>query len=67
MVTKDSDKDWGPRTWTLNVTTWDRLLDAFSDDEDKWIGKKVRVRVKEENVRGTPRQVLYGEPYVKAK
>lgn len=62
VVKKDGDKEWGLRTWTLNVTTWNRLLDKFGEDEQLWLGKKVQVYIKEENIGGVQKTVLYGKP-----
>lgn len=51
------------RTWTMNTTTWDRLLDAFSDKEAMWIGKRVKVRKETQTISGSDKEVLFGYPY----
>jgi len=63
VVKKPDDKEFGLRTWTLNSTTSNRLLDAFGEDEKQWVGKKIRVRKHEEYILGKQKFVLYGEPY----
>ncbi len=51
------------RTWTMNVTTWDRLIDEFGTDPDHWVGKKIRLSIEKQVVRGEDKLVLYGKPY----
>lgn len=50
------------RTWTMNNTTWDRCVDAFGADAEKWVGKKIKLDVQMMSVRGNPRKVLFGVP-----
>jgi hypothetical protein len=50
-------------TWGFNGTTWDRLLDAFGDDGALWRGKRVKVRVETQTVRGEQKSVIFGVPY----
>jgi len=50
-------------TWGLNGTTWDRLLDAFGEDSVLWVGKKVRLKLETQIVRGEDKTILYGVPY----
>ena len=49
------------KLWSCNVTTWDSLFDTFGEKAEDWIGRRVKIVVKEENVRGTVKKVLYGE------
>jgi len=51
------------RRWTMNYTTWDRLVDAFGTQEAMWIGKKVKVRKEVQNVSGVDKDVIFGFPY----
>lgn len=51
------------RTWSMNTTTWDRLIDEFGDDPQHWVGRKVRIRKERQVVRGEEKSVLYGVPY----
>jgi len=51
------------RRWTMNYTTWDRLVDAFGTNEAMWIGKKVKVRKEVQNVSGVDKDVIFGFPY----
>lgn len=55
------------RTWTMNNTTWDKLIDAFGASPQGWIGKKVQLDIQMMNVRGEPKRVLYGKPYTEIK
>ena len=50
-------------TWGFNGTTWDRLLEAFGDDDALWKGKRVKVKVETQTVRGEQKQVIFGVPY----
>jgi hypothetical protein len=50
------------KTWTMNLTTRNRMVEAYGDDTKNWVGKKVRVEVANQNVRGTMRKVIYGFP-----
>jgi hypothetical protein len=49
--------------WTANQTSWNRLVDAFGDEDDDWVGKKIMFRVKEQIVSGQDKKVLYGYAY----
>lgn len=49
--------------WTMNTTTWDRLVDGFGTDAKLWIGKKVKVRKETRNVSGVDKEVVFGKPY----
>lgn len=64
VIQKFNDKQFGLRTWTMNTSTSNRLLEAFGEDENFWVGKKIRIRKREEFVSGNQKFVLYGEPYV---
>jgi hypothetical protein len=64
VISKFDDKEFGLRTWTLNTTTSNRLLDAFGEDENLWTNKKIKLRKHEEFVLGKQKIVLYGEPYI---
>lgn len=50
------------KTWTMNKTTRKRLAAAYGDDSREWIGKKVRVELLKQNVRGELKTVIYGHP-----
>jgi hypothetical protein len=63
VVKKLEDGEFGLRTWTLNTSTSNSLLDAFGENEALWVGKKIRLRKREEYVLGKQKFVLYGEPY----
>lgn len=51
------------RTWTMNNTTFDRLLQAFGEDPGFWLSKKVQIRKEIRNVSGVDKEVLFGKPY----
>ena len=51
------------KDWTLNKITYHKLLDAFGDESKSWLNRQVVIRKTQQNVRGTMRDVLYGEPY----
>ena len=51
------------RTWTMNNTTWDRLIADFGEDPDQWLHKKVKIKKEVRNVSGVDKEVLYGKPY----
>lgn len=50
------------KTWTPNKTTLKKLAEAFGDDADLWSGKRVRLTVTQQNVRGEMRGIIWGEP-----
>lgn len=50
-------------TWGLNGTTWDRLLDSFGEDSALWKGKKVKVKLENQTIRGEDKQIIYGVAY----
>jgi hypothetical protein len=50
------------KTWTPNKTTLKKLAATFGDDADLWNGKRVQLKVLEQNVRGEMKGVIYGEP-----
>jgi hypothetical protein len=51
-----------PKAWTMNNTTYSRLLAKFGKKPKAWIGKKVKLSVMKMLVRNEPRDVIYGEP-----
>jgi len=52
------------RTWTMNNTTWDRCVDAFGENPDGWLGRKITVDVQMMSVRGEAKKVIFGVPVV---
>lgn len=52
------------RSWTMNNTTWDALVDAFGVEPQLWVGKKIQVDIQQMLIRGETKQVMYGKPYV---
>ena len=51
------------RTWTMNNTTWDKLIQAFGEDPGQWLNKKVQIKKEVRNVSGVDKEVLFGRPY----
>lgn len=51
-------------TWGMNTTTWDRLIDAFGEDGILWKGKKVKVKLENQIVRGEGKEIIFGRPYL---
>jgi len=51
------------RTWTMNNTTWDKLIQAFGENPDYWLNKKVQIKKETRNISGVDKEVLFGKPY----
>lgn len=49
--------------WTMNTTTWDRLVDAFGTEPNLWIGRKVKVKLENRDVGGVEKTVIFGAAY----
>jgi hypothetical protein len=47
----------------FNATTWDRLLDAWGEDAKMWVGKRFKVMLETQTIRGEQKQVMFGKPY----
>jgi len=52
--------DGSTKTWTMNKTTLRNLMEAYGDETKNWVGRKVKINVRVDFVRGVPRKVLYG-------
>jgi hypothetical protein len=55
------------KTWTMNMTTFKRLIEAYGDDVPPfrgWMGKKVRLTVQPVTVAGETRLAIFGFPVV---
>lgn len=50
-------------TWGMSTTTWDRLLDAFGEDSALRKGKRVKVKLDSQTIRGEDKQIIYGSAY----
>jgi hypothetical protein len=48
----------------FNTTTWNRLLDGFGEDSQLWKGKRVKLTLETQTIRGEQKQVMFGKPYV---
>jgi len=53
------------RTWTMNNTTWDKLIQAFGEDAGQWLNRKVQIKKETRNVSGVDKEVLFGRPHKK--
>jgi hypothetical protein len=53
--------------WGLNTTSNDRLVEAFGTDGDMWTGLRVAAELREMNVSGVMKTVLYARPLVQTK
>ena len=51
------------RRWTMNVTTWDRLIDDYGAEPSMWMNKKIRLKKVRMVINGEYKPVLYGVPY----
>lgn len=50
------------KIWTMNKTTRDNLTPTYGDDTEDWIGKFVKIKITEQNIRGETKMVIYGYP-----
>lgn len=50
------------KTWPMNMTTCRRLAAVYGDDSIDWVGRKVRVELLRQSVRGEMKMVIYGHP-----
>jgi len=53
--------------WFMNSTTQNRCVEAWGKETKNWIDKRVRVELKEQNVRGQMQTVIYGVPLKEAE
>lgn len=49
------------RSWFLNATTLNYLIDEFGDQESEWVGKEVELETIQQDVMGTLRSVIYAK------
>jgi len=56
--------DGKSKIWTPNKTTLRILAKEFGDDTDVWVGKRVKITISKQNVRGKMTDVIYGEAVV---
>lgn len=47
---------------TINRTSQKNIAAVYGDESDDWKGKKARVSISNQNVRGTMRDIIYLEP-----
>ena len=49
------------RIWTMNKTSQRAVATTYGTNTDAWVGKKVTVFTKEQNVRSTTKKVIYAK------
>jgi hypothetical protein len=54
--------DQRQKIWTANKTSRKRFIKAWGDDSANWVGKRVRITITNQNVRGEMRDILWGWP-----
>ena len=47
---------------TMNSTTQRRCIEAWGNETRNWIGKRLRIELRDQNVRGVMKKVIYGFP-----
>jgi len=52
----------GHKPMVVNATNWDALADAFGDDSDEWVGRKIKIRCVKTQYAGKPVDGLRVEP-----
>jgi len=50
------------KTLTMNRTTQRRCVKAWGDETRNWVRRKLRIELREQNVRGVMKTVIYGVP-----
>ena len=50
------------KIWTMNRTTQRRCMEAWGNETRNWVGKRLRIKLKEQNVKGVMKTVIYGFP-----
>ena len=50
------------KIWSMNRTTQRRCIEAWGNETKNWIGKRLRIELKEQNVKGVMKKVIYGFP-----
>jgi len=50
------------KIWTMNRTTQRRCIEAWGNETKNWIGKRLRIELRVQNVRGVMKKVIYGFP-----
>ena len=50
------------KIWTMNRTTQRRCIEAWGKETKNWIGKKLRIELREQSVKGVMKKVIYGFP-----
>jgi len=51
-------------SYGCNTTSWNRLLDAFGDNGALWLGKKVKIQLENQTIRGEAKTVLFAVPQI---
>ena len=52
------------KIWTMNRTTQRRCIEAWGKETRNWIGKRLRIELREQSVKSVMKKVIYGFPIV---
>ena len=52
------------KPWTLNKTTFNACWDAWGDEGQKWVGKRLCITTETRKVKGERKTIIYGEPII---
>ena len=50
------------KIWSMNRTTQRRCMEAWGNETRNWVGKRLRIELKQQNVKGVMKTVIYGFP-----
>jgi hypothetical protein len=50
------------KPWTMNRTTQRKCAETWGDETRAWVGKKIKIQLREQNIRGLMKTVIYGIP-----
>lgn len=48
-----------PKTWFVNPTSVNALIDKYGNDEKKWVGKRVVLKVKPIEINGEEQRAIF--------
>jgi hypothetical protein len=51
-----------PKLWTMNNTSYKKIFAVFGKNGKAWVGKKIKLVVVKQVVRGELKDTIYGEP-----
>lgn len=59
--------DGREKTWTVNYTTLDRLIQEWGKESAEWVGKSIQLYTEVMEIRGKPTLALFGNPVSEGK